>query len=139
MKAFDWENHRRLLSEIFNSGVKIEWVKTTPPNGERKNMTPKQYQNLTRYLDAGIKNLQDAIDTALSMTEGCPLPLNLRPATHHDIIEGAILWYKHGDNGHFWQIVEEVMHPRHKWKAYCAESGCRYGLEDAYVELEGTE
>ena len=29
--------------------------------------------------------------------------------------------------------IEEVLHPSDPWKAFCADDGCRYGLQDLYV------
>jgi len=63
------------------------------------------------------------------------LPKRLRPATSLDIKEGEIIWYKHFDTGHGWMMVSEVHHPDDAFKAYTAHDGCRYGLDDAWVEL----
>lgn len=65
-----------------------------------------------------------------------PLPKKLRPARSEDVVVGAILWYKRGDAGHFWQMVDEVLHPDDAFKAYVAADGCRYGLDGAFVEVE---
>jgi hypothetical protein len=70
-----------------------------------------------------------------SEARGASLPAGLRPAIPQDITVGNLIWYKHGDNGHFWQIIEEVYRPSDPFKAYCAEDGCRYGLDDAWVEI----
>lgn len=58
----------------------------------------------------------------------------VREAVASDIREGAIIWYL--DNESYWQMVFQVLHPSDPFKAYCAEDGCRYGLEGAYVEIE---
>jgi len=68
-----------------------------------------------------------------------PLPLRLRPAVADDIKRGALIWYKHGDDGPFWQIVDEVRNPNSAFKAYVAEDGSRYGLDDAFVEVKDGE
>ena len=98
-------------------------------------MTPREFQVIQK---AQLKIIDDA-ESIMSQAElearDCPLPNNLRPAEPKDIIEGAIIWYKHGDDGHFWQIVEEVMRPNDPFKAYCSFDGCRYGLDDGWIEI----
>lgn len=72
-----------------------------------------------------------------------PLPNKLRPAEPKDIIEGAILWYpehRQASDGEdealpYWKLVGEVLRPNDEWKTYCAEDGCRYGLDGAFVEV----
>jgi hypothetical protein len=98
-------------------------------------MIPQEYKILRDTLNHITDNITKVLDAAKNDAGKCPLPENLRPATPSDIIEGAIIWYKHGDDGHFWQIVEEVLWPEDPWKAYCAMDGCRYGLDDSWVEV----
>ena len=62
-------------------------------------------------------------------------PKEVRPCLSDDIKVGAIIWYKHGDDGPFWMMVEEVLAPNDLYKGYEAEDGCRYGLDDAWVEV----
>ena len=58
-----------------------------------------------------------------------------RPATAADIVFGATIHYKHGDDGPFTRTVEEVLRPSDPYKAFSADDGCRYGLDDAYVDV----
>jgi hypothetical protein len=64
-----------------------------------------------------------------------PLPNNLRPATVADIVEGAVIWYKEGDDGPFYRTVGEVLNPRSAPAFLCRQFGCRYGLDGAFVEV----
>ena len=84
-------------------------------------------------------------EEALAAAIAAPLPKNLRPAEPSDIVEGAILWYpsfhdaESGNNPEttpLWLVVEDVYYPSDRWKAYCANDGCRYGLDGAFVEIE---
>jgi hypothetical protein len=71
------------------------------------------------------------------------LPPQLRKATAKDIVVDALIWYPEHTirvgaeeitvETH-WHIVEEVLYPNDDWKAYLADDGCRYGLDNAYVE-----
>ena len=98
-------------------------------------MTPQEFKEIRNVQQVIIDRAEKIINTAFESAMTSSLPENLRPATSKDIIEGAIIWYKHGDNGHFWQIVENVLRPSDPYKAYCAEDGCRYGLDDAWIEV----
>ena len=93
-----------------------------------------------RYLEA--RKVNDAIRAELSkddsdnydLAKAAPFPEHLRPATALDVQPGNILYYLVGE-GSYWQIVDEVLRPSDAYKAYVAEDGCRYGLEDAFVEI----
>ena len=63
-----------------------------------------------------------------------PAKKNLRPATAADIVEGAIIWYM--VDVPYWKHIEYVSYPSDLYKGFTAEDGCRYGLEDAYVEIK---
>lgn len=67
-----------------------------------------------------------------------PLPVYLRKATPEDIVVGNIIWYKHGDEGPFWMQIGRVLCPNDDFKAYVSHDGCRYGLDDAWVEIMPT-
>ncbi len=76
---------------------------------------------------------RDLLDAAKTQE----IPDDLRPATAKDIVEGNIIWYKHDDYDQpFWNMVEYVERPNDNWKAYTAHDGCRYGLDDAFVEVK---
>ena len=60
-------------------------------------------------------------------------PENTKEATAEDIVIGKVIWYRDRLGGGHWQVVEEVLKPNDLFKAYCAEDGCRYGLEGALV------
>jgi hypothetical protein len=79
--------------------------------------------------EAAQRELQAYADADLAA-----LPAKLRPATPKDIVEGAILWYPHWSEKK-WSMVVDVRYPDDQWKAYCADDGCRYGLDGAFVEV----
>lgn len=61
---------------------------------------------------------------------------NLRQATPLDIRAGNVIWQLECDDGEpHWQIIEWVMDPDDPFKAFQASDGCRYGLDDCWVEL----
>ena len=100
-------------------------------------MTPAEYQRLRKPILDAIDQLRAADVAMYESTLQSPLPANLRPATADDIHPDAIIWYKHGgENGYFWQIVDRPLHYGDAFKAYEAEDGCRYGLHDAWVEID---
>jgi len=73
----------------------------------------------------------------LNKAQSEPFPKKLRPATAKDIKKGKLIYYPEAEHcTPFWQIVDEVMRPSSDYKAYCAEDGCRYGLDGAFVERE---
>jgi len=56
-----------------------------------------------------------------------------RPATPEDIFVGNIV-YLIGDGEEMYRKeVQEVLSPSDPWKAFCADDGCRYGLDDLFV------
>ena len=56
-----------------------------------------------------------------------------RPATELDIVVGNIVYLIGDDDVLYRKEIEEVLSPGDPWKAFCAEDGCRYGLDDLYV------
>ncbi len=74
------------------------------------------------------------LDLRMGHREQPVFPHRLREAVASDIVDGQIIYYKDGDNGPFFQIVQEIMNPNDPFKAYVATDGCRYGLDGAYVE-----
>lgn len=59
---------------------------------------------------------------------------NLRQAEPSDIVVGQQVWVD-GDDGFAKREIREVLKPTDPYKAYCANDGCRYGLESTYIEL----
>jgi len=56
-----------------------------------------------------------------------------REAKPSDIIEGnTVFLIGDGDEMHR-KTIEEVLSPKDPWKGFCAEDGCRYGLDDLYI------
>lgn len=98
-------------------------------------MTPSEYLKIRDEQNAIIEAAEAVIFNAAEAARECPIPVNLRPATPADIVEGAIIWHKNGDAGDYWNVVEEVLHPDDPFKAYYSEDGCRHGLDEAYVEV----
>lgn len=88
---------------------------------------------------ATVRIAREAENKAYFAAIAAPLPPHRRPASPSDIVEGAIIWYPGWgeDEGIAnWKLVSEVLRPNDPWKAFCAEDGCRYGLDGAYVEVD---
>ncbi len=92
-----------------------------------------RYRSLVEPLRKELNNLEYEADCFNDFSG-----LTLEPAGPTDIVEGKILYYPDEDEP-FWKIVDEVLKPHSDWKAYCAQDGCRYGLDGAYVEVENDE
>jgi hypothetical protein len=101
-------------------------------------MTPQEYLKIESEQRALIEAAESKIAAAREEADKCPLPKKMRPAKASDIKEGAIIWYaewasrKDGTPG--WALVQEPLHYGDDFKAYCADDGCRYGLNGASVE-----
>jgi hypothetical protein len=97
---------------------------------------PKEYLEIEKQQRKIIEAAEARIFEARQQADKCPPPKNRRPAKADDIVEGAIIWHErpkeHG--GDYWHVVAAPMHYGDAWKAYCADDGCRYGLNGAYVE-----
>ena len=98
-------------------------------------MTPQEFLEIKKQEEKKIRIAHLKIDTARELAKGCPFPTEIREANEKDIKPEAIIWYKDGDNGPFWVIVDEVLRPSDPWKAYCADEGFRLGLDGAFVEI----
>jgi hypothetical protein len=98
-------------------------------------MTPQEFLKIKKQEEKKIKIARLKIDAARELANGCPFPTEIREANEKDIKPDAIIWYKDGDNGPFWVIVDEVLRPSDMWKAYSDTEGCRYGLDGAFVEI----
>lgn len=98
-------------------------------------MTPKQYQAIQAEQIKIIDHARMIILKARQKANKSPFPKNVRPAEPKDIIEGAIIWHKNDDDYFYWNIVDEVLRPSDPFKAYCADDGCRYGLDCAFIEI----
>ncbi len=71
-----------------------------------------------------------------SLYESVTIPdvADLRRATAKDVVVGNVFYYHPSTKHAFWQIIRDVRWPDDDFKAYVAEDGCRYGLDDAWVE-----
>ena len=59
-----------------------------------------------------------------------------RQARPNDFIEGKTV-YIEGDDGDLHKMnIEEVLRPNDSWKAFCADDGCRYGLDGCFIKDE---
>lgn len=57
-----------------------------------------------------------------------------RQAEPKDIIEDAEV-YILGDDGDLHKMkIDFVLRPNDQWKAFCADDGCRYGLDGCFVK-----
>ena len=58
----------------------------------------------------------------------------LRRAFPEDITVGNVIIYPATETSEeFTKFIVEVLRPSDDWKAFCAEDGCRYGLDGAYI------
>jgi hypothetical protein len=99
-------------------------------------MTPKDYLKIETEQSAIIAAAKERIRVAREEAEKAKPPHDeLRPAEPRDIAEGVIVWHerKEEHGGWYWHIVDEPMHYGDPFKAYCADDGCRYGLNGAFV------
>ena len=100
-------------------------------------MTPAEYLAIKKADLAIIEAAEKRIEEARKAAHRCKPPKNRRPAWARDIVVGAVIWHERERRfgGDYWNVVEEVLYPGDAFKAYCADDGCRYGLEGAYVEV----
>ena len=57
-----------------------------------------------------------------------------RQAEPKDFILGAIVYIEGDDGDLHKKRVEEVLYPNDRWKAFCADDGCRYGLDGCFIK-----
>lgn len=63
----------------------------------------------------------------------------LRPATSRDIAVGNVV-YIIGDHNYLHKkVISEVIDVGSMFKAFCAEDGCRYGLDGLYIQKGNAE
>jgi hypothetical protein len=97
-------------------------------------MTPEAFNRFRETQEERIRVIQDSIDRAMRVAwRARPPKTKLRPAVPKDIKPGQIIWHGGDNRDWYWNTVEEVLHPSDKFKAYVAEDGCRYGLDQAWV------
>jgi len=56
-----------------------------------------------------------------------------REATSNDIYEGNLVFLLGDGNELHKRYISEVYNKTDNWKAFCANDGCRYGLDRLYV------
>lgn len=88
-------------------------------------MTPEDYIRLRNAAKALARTAEEYWDRTVM-----PKQSDLRPATFEDLRPGVVIYYF--DPEPRWEEVETV-HGDYEFKAYTSYSGCRYGLENAYV------
>jgi hypothetical protein len=99
-------------------------------------MTPIEYLRIETEQRAIIQAAQAVIDAARRKADRAKPPkTQLRPARAADIRAGLIVWHDRPADcgGWYWHVVEEPLHYGDEFKAYCADDGCRYGLDGAWV------
>lgn len=98
-------------------------------------MTPKQYIAIAEEQQAIIDKAEQIIEVAREAADKAKPPKSdLRRAQANDLTQpGTVVWHDNGDEGWFWNVVEEPLHYGDAFKAYCADDGCRYGLDGAWV------
>lgn len=100
-------------------------------------MTPTEYLEIEKEQGEIIKEAERRILEARKQADTCPPPEIRRPAKAEDIVRGAVIWHTRAEEhgGDFWNVVDGPLHYGDAFKAYCADDGCRYGLDGAYVEM----
>lgn len=61
-----------------------------------------------------------------------------RPAEAKDIIQGNMVFLVGDENILYKMFIDEVLNPNSMFKAFCADDGCRYGLDELYI-LKSTD
>ena len=100
-------------------------------------MSIKEYLVIKKEQEAIIERAEALIYTAREKADKEKFPKKKRPATAEDIKIGSVIWHyqKREYGGSFWIIVEEPLHYGDTCKEYIADDGCRYGLDEAYIDL----
>ncbi len=93
-------------------------------------MQGKLFIEIKNKMDLQIKNAYQTIEMAKASVVK---PNDLIPIEPKDIQIGVIVWGVN-DEGWYWHIIEEVHNPNSDCKTYCADDGCRYGLNGKFVE-----
>jgi len=99
-------------------------------------VTPREFLDFQAEQRKVIRGIERNIEQARRSADRCKPPERRRPAKASDIRFGRVIWHANGDNGWFWNVVVEPLHYGDPFKAYCADDGCRYGLDGAFVEME---
>ena len=99
-------------------------------------MTPSEFLRIKEAQEEIIEACQRKISTARKLADKATMPETARPARAGDIRKGVIVWHKQAPKygGDFWNIVDEPLRYGDPFKAYVADDGCRYGIQDAYIE-----
>ena len=123
-------------------GQEGEWkIETTIVDEISRHLRMRQMMNTGRFVPEGTYRILYR-DRVLVMSNTPDEKMDyrsfLREAQAKDIVIGANIWqYTSDDDGDKWylQRVVEVLKPSDQFKAYIAEDGCRYGLDDAWIEI----
>ena len=60
--------------------------------------------------------------------------LIFRQSEPKDIVIDTIVYVENDDGDFIKMKIKEVLRPNDSWKAFCADDGCRYGLEGCYIK-----
>jgi len=60
-----------------------------------------------------------------------------RQARPNDFIEGKIVYIEGDDGDLHKKKIGKILKPDDPWKAFCADDGCRYGLDGCFIK-DGT-
>jgi len=98
-------------------------------------MTPEEFADIKKEQVQIIAMAQETIEAARLEASLSKIPENVRPATADDLVEGNVIWHIQPDGygDPYWHIIEMVDHRTSRFKGYCADDGCRYGLDRAFV------
>jgi len=100
-------------------------------------MTPKEYWEIRKKLDAEIDKLSMQIMDAYRAAYACPPPAHLRPATGADVVDDAIIWYPEHEQS--WVVVSEniLTSPSTGQPVGFWFEGQIFDLNAAFVEVTG--
>lgn len=94
-------------------------------------MTPKEFLRFESIQNAIIDRARKRICNAREEANKSGFPDRFRKAKPDDIVDGAIIWHRNGEE-HYWNIC---FGSRDGGKAYLADDGCIYWIDNAFVEV----
>jgi len=59
-----------------------------------------------------------------------------RQANSEDLIVGKTVYIEGDDGDLHKKTIEVVLRPHDRWKAFCADDGCRYGWDGCFIKDE---
>lgn len=96
-------------------------------------MNYREYVRRHKIIESAVDTLKSRMEDLMS--QEVDLPPNFRPIEAQDVIVGAPVWVRDDDGKDVFMIIERILDPSSRFKAFVVD-GCRYGLEDTYVDAD---